>query len=55
MQSNGMWYGNDDQDYFANASSLVFGQFPSYEKEFDYGAGDTLGSIGPGLMAAPFV
>jgi len=56
LQDRTLCYTGDDYSYFAHASSLVFGQFPSYEKEF-FVAGDTspLHSIGPGLMAAPFV
>ncbi|MBF0571371.1 MAG: hypothetical protein HQL12_05815 [Candidatus Omnitrophica bacterium] len=55
MQANGMWYAGDDQDYFSHAFSLISGSFPSYANEFDYGSRNPLGSIGPGLMAAPFV
>lgn len=56
LQDRNLCYTGDDYSYFAHASSLVFGQFPSYEKEF-FVNGDTspLHSIGPGLMAAPFV
>jgi len=56
LQDKTLCYTGDDYSYFAHASSLVFGQFPSYEKEI-FIAGDTspLHSIGPGLMAAPFV
>ncbi|MBF0504604.1 MAG: hypothetical protein HQL14_05825 [Candidatus Omnitrophica bacterium] len=49
-------YPHDDFDYFAHASSLVFGQFPSYQKEyFDYPHLVPLGSIGSAILAAPFV
>lgn len=56
MQNNGLVYIGDDYSYFAHATSLAFGQFPSYKKEF-FTDGDTMPkhSIGPGLMAAPFV
>ncbi len=56
MQAAGQWYSNDDVDYFAHASALSFGQFPSYEKE--YVADPKLGpqiSIGSGILAMPFV
>ena len=58
LQNTGMWYKDDDYDYFAHASSIVFGQFPSYEKEFFLPINNSkspLGSIGSGVMAAPFV
>lgn len=59
MQKNGLWYSDDDFDYFAQSTSIAFGEFPSYHNEFFRGKfqGKTapLGSIGPGLMAAPFV
>ncbi|HDY87872.1 MAG TPA: hypothetical protein ENH82_07130 [bacterium] len=56
LQQTGLRYGGDDESYFAHSSSLVFGQFPSYEKEyFTIRKNYPLHSIGPGLMAAPFV
>ncbi|MBF0485497.1 MAG: hypothetical protein HQL16_03175 [Candidatus Omnitrophica bacterium] len=63
MQDNGMWYnsensecfGNDDQEYFVHASSLAFGQFPSYKKEICYGLRSPTCAIGAGIMASPFV
>ncbi len=56
LQKTGLRYGGDDASYFAHSSSLVFGQFPSYEKEyFTAGEDYPLHSIGSGLMAAPFV
>lgn len=51
-----LFYCDDDHDYFARATSIAFGQFPSYDKEnYSSGPGQPLGSIGPGLMASPFV
>ncbi len=56
LQQTGLRYGGDDESYFAHSSALVFGQFPSYEKEhFTVREDYPLHSIGPGLMAAPFV
>ena len=56
LQRTGLRYGGDDESYFAHSSSLVFGQFPSYEKEhFTVREDYPLHSIGSGLMAAPFV
>jgi len=56
LQNDGLMYGYDDESYFAHASSIAFFQFPSYKKE-SYRVGDTMPkhSIGPGIMAAPFV
>lgn len=56
LQKLGLCYRGDDFSYFAHATAIVFGQYPSYEKEhFDNGKQSPLHSIGPGLMAAPFV
>lgn len=56
LQQSGLLYGGDDYSYFAHASSLAFGQFPSYEKEhFISGDRSPKHFIGSGLMAAPFV
>ncbi len=56
LQQTGLRYGGDDESYFAQSSSLPVGQFPSYEKEyFTVRKNYPLHSIGPGLMAAPFV
>lgn len=60
LQSNGLLYTDDDEDYFAHASALVFGAFPDYSQEyFDRGRDGRLkipmGSIGTGLLASPFV
>lgn len=54
--ASGLMYPDDDYSYFAHASSLVYGQFPSYSKEcFTVGDKRPAHGIGPGLMAAPFV
>ncbi|MEI7999028.1 MAG: hypothetical protein WCH62_05935, partial [Candidatus Omnitrophota bacterium] len=56
MQDGGLLYPDDDFDYFAHATSLSFGQFPSYKKE--YLTSKTTGphrAIGSGILAAPFV
>jgi hypothetical protein len=56
MQRDGLWYSGDDQDYLSHATAIVFGQFPSYEKEYltivkEY----PQSSIGCGLITLPFV
>ncbi len=56
MDAGRMMYSGDDYSYFAHASSISYGQFPSYRKEFYMNDGDCPAhSIGPGLMASPFV
>lgn len=56
MQTTGSWYPDDDHNYFARASALCFGQFPSYKKEdFPGLQGAGMQSSGPGILAAPFV
>jgi len=56
LQSRGMWYVDDDYDYFAHSSAMVFGQYPSYKKEFFTIMKEGPQSpIGPGILAAPFV
>lgn len=56
LQSSGMLYGGDDESYMAHATSIVFFQFPSYAKEsFSYGKGVPAHSIGPSLLATPFI
>lgn len=56
MQKLGLCYRGDDFSYFAHATAIAFGRFPSYEKEyFDNGGRSPLHSVGPGVMAAPFV
>ncbi len=56
LNTGGFWYADDDWDYFAHASSIAYGQFPSYEKEFFLGDGvKPLGGIGSGILASPFV
>ena len=56
MQESGLLYSGDDEGYFAQATSLAFFQFPDYSKEhFIAGVGQPQHSIGPGIMAFPFV
>lgn len=56
MQYDGLLYPNDDFDYFAHATSLTFGQFPSYKNEYIMrGTSNPLEAIGPGIIATPFV
>src|SRR5580704_6722602 len=56
LQNRGMWYVDDDYDYFAHSSAMVFGQYPSYKKEFYTILKEGPQSpIGPGILAAPFV
>lgn len=58
LQNSGMMYSRDDKSYMAYATSLVFFQFPSYAKEFfevEMGESIPLNSIGPSLLASPFV
>ncbi|MBZ0165692.1 MAG: hypothetical protein K8I00_02715, partial [Candidatus Omnitrophica bacterium] len=56
MQKLGLCYKGDDFSYFAHATSIAYGQYPSYEKEYYiHGEGRPLHSIGSGIMAAPFV
>ena len=55
MQENGMWYTGDDYYYFAQASSIAFGQFPSYKNEFCGLKENPITCIGSGMIAAPFV
>jgi hypothetical protein len=56
MEFYGNLYPNDDFDYFAQSTSLAFGQFPSYKHEYlmDEPNGPER-AAGPGIMAAPFV
>lgn len=56
MQKLGLMYKGDDHSYFAHATAIAYGQFPSYDKEYyKHGEGRPLHSIGSGIMAAPFV
>lgn len=56
MQERGLLYVGDDESYFAHATSLAFFQFPNYSKEyFTVGGQYPMHSIGPGIMAFPFV
>jgi hypothetical protein len=53
--SGKMFFSGDDDDYFAVSTMIAFGQFPSYSKEFHAGEKMPFASVGPGVMAAPFV
>lgn len=56
LQETGLLYAGDDESYFAHASALAFFQFPDYSKEyFTVGSQYPMHSIGPGIMAFPFV
>ncbi len=56
MQERGLLYAHDDESYFAHATALAFFQFPDYSKEyFTVGGQYPMHSIGPGIMAFPFV
>ena len=56
LQESGLLYGGDDYSYFAHSSAMIYGEFPSYEKEsFSLGKKSPLNSIGPALLALPFV
>lgn len=56
LQKFGLMYKGDDHSYFAHATAIAYGQFPSYEKEYyKHGEGRPLHSIGSGIMAAPLV
>ncbi|MBF0595677.1 MAG: hypothetical protein HQL22_12035 [Candidatus Omnitrophica bacterium] len=56
IEERGLCYTGDDQSYFAHATAIVFGQFPSYDKEY-FTMGDKVPDhpIGCSLMAVPFV
>lgn len=56
LHNSTILYSGDDQNYFAHASAIAFGEFPDYQHEhYVWGGKIPLHSIGPGLMAAPFV
>ncbi len=56
LQNTAMLYSGDDHSYLAHATSLAFFQFPNYAKEsYDIGGKIPLQSIGPSLLASPFV
>ena len=55
-QGSDLLYLHDDESYLAHATALAFFEFPNYEKEhFTAGAKMPAHSIGPGLLASPFV
>lgn len=45
----------DDDDYFAVSTSIAYGEFPSFSKEFHAGQKMPFASVGPGVLASPFV
>ncbi len=56
MQNPGLLFPGDDYSYFAYASSLSFGEFPSFHHEaVDEFKVPPLSRAGVGIMAAPFV
>jgi len=55
LQRTGMIYPTDDYGYFAHATALIYGQFPHYDRESFFVPHKPMASIGPALMAAPFV
>ncbi|MBF0386311.1 MAG: hypothetical protein HQL20_00480 [Candidatus Omnitrophica bacterium] len=56
FSTTGQMYSGDDWSYFAHASALAFGEFPSYSKEsWMTGEGVPSHSVGAGVLAAPFV
>lgn len=46
---------DDDDDYFAVASSIAYGKFPSFSDEYHAGELMPFASVGPGVLASPFV
>ena len=46
---------NDDDDYFAYASSIAYGRFPHFDHEYHVGVTMPYAAGGPGILAAPFV
>jgi hypothetical protein len=50
-----LMYADDDDDYFAVSTSIAFGQFPSFANEYHVGERMPFASVGPGVLAAPFV
>jgi hypothetical protein len=50
-----MFFSGDDDDYFAVASSIAFGEFPSFSNEYHAGEKMPFASVGAGVMASPFV
>jgi hypothetical protein len=45
----------DDDDYFAVATALAYGKFPSFSSEYHIGEKMPFASVGPGILASPFV
>ena len=57
VAQHGLMFEGDDDDYFAHATAITFGHFPSYDLEVKGIASrkTPLGSVGPAIMALPFV
>src|SRR3990167_7582678 len=56
VQMTGLKYGGDDDSYFAHATALVYGNFPSYQYEYNiYGSKKPEIAVGCGDLATPFV
>jgi hypothetical protein len=45
----------DDDDYFAVATSIAYGKFPYFSDEYHIGDKMPFASVGPGVLASPFV
>lgn len=55
IHGGGLWYYGDDQDYFAHAASIVYGQFPSYKNEYlTINPQYPQGGIGCSILSLPF-
>lgn len=50
-----MFSTNDDDSYFAVATSIAYGDFPSFANEYHWGQKVPHHSVGPGILASPFV
>jgi hypothetical protein len=50
-----LMYSNDDDDYFAVATAIAYGKFPYFSNEYHMGQKMPFASVGPGVLAAPFV
>jgi hypothetical protein len=45
----------DDDDYLAVATSIAYGKFPYFSNEYHIGQKMPFASVGPGVLASPFV
>lgn len=46
---------DDDDDYLAVATAIAYAQFPSFRDEYHVGQTMPFASVGPGVLASPFV